>query len=211
MRRMTANFLVRAGLLGVALVALASRAAHAQQAAVTERTSPHLRNDCRLAAQTLETGHPAPHSAWALETIARCEESAGAALAALWSAPPSDSAALEQLFAASAQVRDARLLDAVARVAESGGQATLVRVTALRALAAYVDPGVVAPVELLVEPDPREYRVASRDHAVQIDGSVPLGADTTASVRALLQRLTTDGDASVRAAATYLLRRLALD
>lgn len=202
----------RAAMYLLAAVALGATAgtAGAQQAPVTERTSVHLRNDCRLAAQTLETGHPAPHSAWALETIARCEESAGAALAALWSAPPSDSVALEQLFAASAQVRDARLLDAVARVAEAGGQARLVRLTALRVLAAYVDPSVVAPVELLVEPDPREYRVASRDHAVQIEGSVPIGADTAASVRDLLHRLTTDEDASVRAAARYLLRRLAL-
>src|SRR5690349_17810761 len=45
----------------------------------------HHRNDCRLALQIVETGHPAPHREWAYSLLPRCGASAGpAAVAALW-------------------------------------------------------------------------------------------------------------------------------
>lgn len=211
MRRATRSRSASALILAAVLLGAGSRAGGAQEEGVTELSSPHLRNDCRLAAQILETGHPQPHSAWALETIGRCEESAGAALAALWTSPAADADALEQLFRASAQVRDQRIYDAVVRAAEDGGQPTIVRLTALRVLAAYVEPSAAVPPDYLMEADPDAYRVASRNHATQIDGAVPLEADVRAPVRALLVRLSGDGaDASMRAAAAYLLRRLAL-
>ena len=198
--------------LALALLGAGARAAGAQEEGVTERTSPHLRNDCRLAAQILETGHPQPHSDWALETIGRCEESAGPALAALWTAPAAEPEALEQLYRATAQLRDQRVYDAVARAAEDGGSPTIVRLTALRVLAAYVDPGAVVPLDYLTEADPSAYRAASRDHATQIEGAVPLAADVRAPVRELLLRLSGEGaDAPTARAATYLLRRLSLN
>jgi hypothetical protein len=108
-------------------------------------------------------------------------------------------------------VRDGRIYEAVARVAASGDRPTIVRLAALRVLAAYVDPDAVIPLDYLTESDPNAYRVASRDHATQIEGTVPLGADVRAPVRALLLRLSGDeADAPMRAAARYLLRRLAL-
>lgn len=68
-----------------------------------------LRARCRLAVQTLDKGHPAPKSDWALSVIYRCNESGGAALAGLWSAAPSDSVPLEQLVKASSLLLDQRV------------------------------------------------------------------------------------------------------
>src|SRR5919198_688104 len=48
----------------------------------------HLRNNCRLAAQVLTTGYPAPHYGWARDIIRECDQSGGPAPAAVWGKPP---------------------------------------------------------------------------------------------------------------------------
>lgn len=42
----------------------------------TEANDAKLRANCRLAARTLETGHPSTHYEWAVNEIRRCEQSA---------------------------------------------------------------------------------------------------------------------------------------
>jgi hypothetical protein len=89
-----------------------------------------LRNDCRLAAQVLTTGHPAPQRLWALQTIGNCRDHSGTAVPAAWNAPPPDQDGLAWLVAASVSNRDARILDAVMAVAANRGAPRLVRLSA---------------------------------------------------------------------------------
>ncbi len=49
-----------------------------------ESRDVHARNDCRLAAQVIRTGHPAPHVEWAYGAILRCDETGAAVLAERW-------------------------------------------------------------------------------------------------------------------------------
>jgi hypothetical protein len=184
-----------------------ARRVPAQGQSEREGNSNQLRNDCRLAAQTLEKGHPAPKTEWALEVIGLCEQSAGPALAARWAAPPTDSLALEQLILASRSVADGRIFSAVDAIARNAGSAQTARLSALRVLAGYIDPYEVVYLSH-VRPSPDSGRTAHVDHAKQIAGSVPLPATATASIRALFSSLaTTDADPVVRFAGRQLRKR----
>jgi len=103
-----------------------------------ESQDVHLRNDCRLAAQTLTKGHPAPKTDWALSIIYLCDASGGPALQALWAAPTVDSVALQQLVTASSKLLDQRVYDAVTATARNTGAPRSVRFAAMRVLAAFV-------------------------------------------------------------------------
>ncbi len=104
--------------------------------------SLHRRNDCRLAAQTLTTGHPAPRRLWALQTITSCPSEAGQAVSVAWQMPPADTESLNWLVAASVGSRDARIYDGVARTAQATTLPRLARLSALRVLASYAEPNV---------------------------------------------------------------------
>src|SRR5215218_9644020 len=70
------------------------------------------RNDCRLAAQTLSTGHPSPHYGWALEMAWRCTEAAPALAAAIAEAATvRDTAFLNALTQPTIQLRDGRVFE----------------------------------------------------------------------------------------------------
>lgn len=197
-------------LAGFTLAALVGpAAAHAQ---VDERSSTDLRNDCRLAAQILTTGEPHPHREWALERIRACNESGGAALASVWSTPPTDRDELDRLYWTTAGFLDSRILEAVRIVVIDPSNRTDVRLTGLRILAAYVNPHLDPRLSDLVPPDdPGESRrtIGSVDHRPQTEGAEPLPAGYTESITELLSRLAgADPDPVVRFAAARLHERL---
>ncbi len=193
----------------VALTAIAAFCAAMPLAAqsVSERTDLHLRNDCRLATQNLATGEPGPLHNWALGVIGQCEVSGGTALAAIWSSPPSDSADLEQLYAASAHIRDRQIFDAARGVSLNTAAPTLTRLAALRVLAAYVNHRILTNFDFLSAPVEPGVRLRGyRDHSAPIEGRSPLNAGTEEEIRGLLRTLAAnDPDARVRYAASYLL------
>ncbi|HLA89901.1 MAG TPA: hypothetical protein VJL28_05695 [Gemmatimonadaceae bacterium] len=205
MKNVTIRRPVQSAATFVATALIAASAAHGQ--AVRERESVQLRNDCRLASQTLENGHPAPKSDWALQVIRDCEESAGAALQRVWAAPPADSAALEPLVEASGAMRDQRIYEAVAAVARNAGAAQVVRLSALRVLAAYLDPRKVVDLDDL-RPSRDSGAVAWADHAHQLTGSQPLDGAAPARIHALFADLAaSDPDPVVRYAGRWLRAR----
>lgn len=200
----------------------ATRPAVAQ---VDERTSPHVRNDCRLAAQIITLGQPDPHRKWALETINRCGESGGGVIASLWADPPADPTSLDRLYWITAGFLDARVLGAVRSTVANTAGGTLVRLTALRVLGAYVNPHVDASITSLTPPPenpacaslvtardcvyPRMEMVGSVDHRPQTAGAEPLPSDYRESILRVLQELATaDPDRTVRYAAGRLRQRL---
>lgn len=129
--------------LGVAvLLVVAVLSSESLSAQPGEKEDPHLRNDCRLAAQVLRTGHPAPRRQWALDAIRRCDTSGPEVLASVWrEAPPADTIELGRLFNATRDFNDRRVVDAVADLARRGDAAETTRIYAFALLFNYAVPG----------------------------------------------------------------------
>jgi hypothetical protein len=171
-----------------------------------ESEDVRLRRDCRLAAQTLAKGHPAPKTDWALTVFFKCDESAGPALQHLWASPTADSVALEQLVQASARVLDQRVYLSVRTVATNIGSPLSTRIAALRVLASMVQASkLYFPTDLL-RPSPDSTKgVYFSDGPYQTIGAQPLTVDVNASVGALFVTIAqSDPDPLVRLAAKRL-------
>lgn len=170
----------------------------------------HLRNDCRLAGQILQTGRPAPHYQWAMETIHRCPETGGEALASVWARPPADSAALNSLFLASYTLRDARITEAAIAAAANGGLSQLVRLSAIRVLVGHAVPRFLVSLEDLPPETPPGVTqlLPSVSHVVVSEGARPIGAETISGILDALSRLRSDPDPRIAAAASYVYRQL---
>lgn len=192
-------------IFGVAVGLLVATGSEAQ--VVDEVDRVRQRNDCRLAVQVLETGHPHPHWTWAMDVVDRCTEYGGAALARTWAVPPADITALTQLVLSSQRLRDQRIVDAVLEVARSESASREVRLRALQVLASYVDPSRTPRLdEMERSDDPYQFPSIRRNmHVVTFEGSRPPAPDTPLRVLGALRTLgETAGDQHVREAAAFL-------
>lgn len=175
----------------------------------SEASDEKLRADCRLAAQSIVTGRPEPLFDWAMQFITRCEVSAGEALGTVWRHPPADSTSLQELYIASSGLRDQRILDALMAVAADPTIAWYPRATAIRVMAAYVQPAMaLIPDEIRPRADSL-VRYGMADHWVQREGSDPLMPGSHARIQQLLLRLASeDPDPALRHTAGFVERRL---
>ena len=177
--------------------------------AQSEGQDQHVQNDCRLAAQVLETGHPAPHYEWALEFIARCEETGAPVLAALW-LRAADTEQLNSLFLSSYLLRDARITDAVIEAAQNRALPRLVRLNAIRVLAGHAVPEFLLSIPdlLRLENDSVRSLFPSVDHVRVRNGDRPVDQATIRGIVEALGRIRNDADADVAAAAARTRRQL---
>lgn len=179
--------------------------------AQTERQDPHVRNDCRLAAQVLETGHPAPHYEWALEFIAKCEETGAPVLAALWRSA-ANTEHLNRLYVSSYLLRDARVTDAVTEVAQNRALPRLVRLNAIRVLAGHAVPEFLVTVPDLLRRE-NEFSIIpfpSVDHVMVRNGERPVDQAAIRGIVEALGHLRSDSDADVATAAVRTRRQICL-
>lgn len=196
--------------LATFLVAGLSSGASGQTA--RENTNATLRADCRLAAQTLEKGHPAPRSGWALSIIYRCSESGGSALGMLWAAAPADSVTLEQLVRASSKLLDERVYTGVLTTARNRGAPRAVRLAALRVLCAYIRPTTMIDADMLSRPNPDTAVFPTFwtvSHGLQqTTGAQPLPPGVRSETKDLFATLSrSEPDPVVRSAGRVLSRR----
>jgi hypothetical protein len=101
------------------------------------------RNDCRLAAQVLRTGHPAPHRDWAHAMIGYCgrEQWANAASAAIRRLSGStDERELAAEWRHLWMLRDSAVFETIRDIAADRSASAPARLWALRTLATYIDP-----------------------------------------------------------------------
>ncbi len=179
---------------------------------VQERQDVHLRNDCRLARQILEEGHPHPHRDWALNMIGSCDESGGEVIPSLWQDAPQDLDELEQLVWSSARLRDQRIMDAVMAVANDRSRAVAVRLSALRVLAYYYSPRVYVTLDMLEAPESSEQPLPSLGSTFDFEpreGTAPLSAGTPEHILEFLCHLSaTAEDPAVQGAAGHLVEQL---
>ena len=194
-------------------LALATTATQSESlSAQTEREDAHLRNDCRLAAQILGSGHPDPHYDWAVDFIARCEETGGPVLAGLWRRPSADTADLNRLFLSSYRLRDSRITAAVIEVAGDPEVPQLMRLNAIRVMAGHAFPDFLLAISdlLRLESVSVIYPFPSVDHVTVRNGGNPVGTSTIQTIVAALEVLENDPDAQVAHAASRTHRQLCL-
>jgi hypothetical protein len=176
----------------------------------TERQDPHVRNDCRLATQVLAARHPHPHYDWALEFIAKCEETGGPVLAGLWRRPSADSAHLDRLFLSSYTLRDSRITAAVIDAASDRSLPQLVRLNAIRVLAGHAVPEFLLSIPDLLRQESDSVRslFPSVDHVNVRNGDSPVGTSTVRTIVETLEVLKDDPDGRIALAASRTHRQL---
>lgn len=177
----------------------------------------HKRNNCRLAAQVLTSGHPHPRHEWAQAWIVDCEDEGPAYFSGQWSAASGDTATLRKLITGSTRVRDARVYAVLRQAADDDSRPNADRVAAMIALARYVDPGIRIDLSELRPPAGAIERIRFRGgtsmHAAQVQGAQPLGS-VTAEVLTLLNAVAANRSGEPREvwyAAAVLARRIEMD
>lgn len=98
--------------------------------------SVHLRNDCRLAAQIIERGHPAPHERWAYQVAPSCGADLGRTLANRFSAlrASSDTAELRLVTTPASQLHDGAIFSVSLDIASDKSASSVARPFAFRNL-----------------------------------------------------------------------------
>jgi hypothetical protein len=174
----------------------------ALQAQVQSDSVKH-RNDCRLATQIIETGHPAPHAEWALDYIGACgTQVQGAALATalrrLRSEP--DTGKISPFWQNARFLRDGALYEAAVEIAADRSASVPARVFALLGLLHRTQQGRSAGYGDLIGGFYEEHGLrwvrggCARTVVIddlRIDGS-PLPADYRERINTLARRLRSD-------------------
>ena len=185
------------------LISLAGRAA-----AQANPDSVHHVTDCRFAAQTLSTGHPAPKMQWALSVIWSCGDhgvvgtSIAAALTRLRTS--SDTGQLLPLARVTLGLQDGSVYAAAFAVAGDGAASATARAVSLLLVLTQVQPdAVVFFTQLASTPDAEFCPRGIRSGVRVIAGTVPLPADAKSQALALAQTVQNDASAAplVRGAA----------
>jgi hypothetical protein len=173
-----------------------------------ERDDPHLRNDCRLAAQVIQTGNPAARRGWALDTIRRCDDSGPQVLADVWRTdPPAEPQALAELFNSTRDFNDRRIVDAVADVARRSGAPETTRIYALTLLYSYAVPGLYIEADDLI--NGARPAISSVTHDARVKETRELLGDLRPAVGELLAGIVArEPRSSVGTAAAAVLRYL---
>lgn len=169
--------------------------------------SVKMRNDCRLAEQSLQTGHPSPDRKDALTTIGLCGSSAFPVIGDLWENGALDSLEIEVLATSTRTYPSDVLAQRLLRVAESSSRPRNVRLVAMSVLVTFIDSSVVVPLEDLTRPE--HVLFGSTSHPVPQVGRDRLTIPLRAQLRTLVGQLaSSDGDPVIRTAAGHLFRNL---
>lgn len=169
------------------------------------------RNDCRLAAQVVTTGHPAPHREWAYAVIQECEDSGPASIAAMWMGSrrlgPEE---LPLLIRATRGLRDARLYAALRAFGGTPSADLDARLHALALLVVYGNPVTLIfdPSDLRSPPEAPTPLGRVVTHSDPVSGSEPVG-DVREDLRAYYTVLReSDPDPVLRNAARILVKHI---
>lgn len=173
-----------------------------------ERDDVHLRDNCRLAAQVLTTGHPDPHYAWARDIISACDESGGPALAAVWQSATDDPQELGRLVYVTTRLRDQRILDALLAIARDRTRPAAIRLSTLQVLISYFAPGAYVSIVSLEHP-PFGSPLGWETEFAPTEGAVPLASSARDEILSLTTELArSDQDSTVRDAARFVTEGL---
>lgn len=181
----------------LALLVVLPAAAHGQ----ADPDSVKRRNDCRLAAQVIETRHPAPREDWAWQIIPMCEPGLKVQAyrtAVLAVRTSTDRIALARAIRPVAGFRDGALFEDVLRLAGDRSASVPARVMAFVALASISNPRAAPTYDEFgsgVDERGTPRRSCSRRSAHLFEpapGVTPMPADSVEQIRALTNRVWQD-------------------
>jgi hypothetical protein len=158
----------------------------ATNAATREGRIPGEREDCRAAAAKLSSNAATAES---FKTLAWCDETGPAALAAVWRALPPDTVRLRTFLFASSNIRDARIFGAAHATAADSTRRARERAAALLVLVAQLDSAATVSVVPASRSEVWRAQLARESRPSQIAGTKSLPADAHARVNALVKRL----------------------
>jgi hypothetical protein len=190
-------------MIAVAVVLAAPHPLSAQ----TPADSVHRRNHCRLAAQVIGTGQPAPKKEWALGVIRSCTEGGAVLAEAIRAARTSaDTAMLNALTAPMVELRDGSVFSAAMDVAGDQSATSEARVFAIRILMWSMYPGGGIYYSSLAAGSQGCLGHGPSTHT-RVTQGVPLPSDYIARAKALGHALAHDSTEAVpvRLAASCLL------
>lgn len=199
--------------LALALL-LASAVPAAASAQGVGADSAHLRNECRLAAQVVTTGNPAPKATWARGFLFSCAHLEVATVMTLWDRAADTDADVDYLISLSARVLDDRLARHLTGIATDRRRPARHRVGAIAVLGEYVRPSLSYNLTSLALPPSEADRMyvplATSVHRVRRRGVVPLTSGTLEAIPSVLRqvRATPAEDAWPAFAAWAVLRAL---
>ena len=171
--------------LAAALLAVATIGC-AVNAATREGRIPGEREDCQAAAARL-TGNAA--TAESFKTLAWCDETGPAALAAVWRALPPDTVRLRTFLFASSNIRDARIFGAAHATAADSTRRARERAAALLVLVAQLDSAATVTVVPASRSEVWRAQLARESRASQIAGTKSLPGDAHSRLNALVKQL----------------------
>lgn len=150
------------------------------------------RNNCRLAAQVLETGYPSPRYEWALEQAWRCPEAAPGLAAEMkrWRTTR-DTTLLNALTQPTIELRDGRIFETAMEIAGDEQATTEARIFAIRTLIYAMRPGGGISYRNLAERGEYCYGFNPSQHQIITRGTALTG-DYVQRVNALGLRLAGD-------------------
>lgn len=173
------------------------------------------RNDCRLAEQVVQTGHPHTKKEWAATLIEVCPDEGPHIFASKWLTVADDSGAVATLLHQSARLRDARIYAQLRSTVQDRSRPSVVRVGAMLVLARYVDRYNAVWFNEVAPPEGPIRRVrmpfGSALHPQVVTGSAPLPKTIRAEVLELLDRIAAEQQAESRSvwyAAAALAKRM---
>jgi hypothetical protein len=142
-----------------------------------------LKSDCRIAAQTVESGAPESRTEWAFNQIALCGAEAASAVASSWSTTMSGSL-VRSRETCSVRIADARVLSAVVTAATSATRSAEERISALAVMTQLLQPGRFIGAAFWENPEQASFGF-NGDLAI-VAGEKPItAAERESAVRAL--------------------------
>lgn len=186
----------------------------AQQPASGQPGVQH-RNNCRLAAQVVSTGHPHTKRDWARNYLVTCEAEVPPLVVDLWRSVPADTAEVRWLNAISRSVRDRRIYDRVREVALDPSRPDVVRVGAMVVLTKYADPDSDFSIAVLEPPAEPVRRIrpiwVGTTFSSQLRGPEPMDECLLEPVHALFEQIAqAESSGPVWYAAASLARSFAI-
>lgn len=167
--------------------------------------SVKLRDDCRFAAQIIDSGRPAPHRSEALDILPTCGGSATPTLVRLWEQNDLSEADQAKLKFASVRILSDAIVSTLLRTAGSSDRPVMVRASALAALVSIVDPGLIVTAHELVEERPgRKRLLARRSHPYSQVGRESVTVPLRTELSTLVHRLAADPSPEIRRAAALI-------
>ncbi|HET7234310.1 MAG TPA: hypothetical protein VFJ16_30130 [Longimicrobium sp.] len=169
-----------------------------------QSSEAHARNNCRLAEQVLATGHPAPHTEWAIRVIPGCGARGGQAVSAFLQRTrrATESGPLDRLVESVWGMRDSRIFATALSIAGDATSSEYARLQSIRILSSLV----TANTHVSVDQIGKNPRVIEGITDVEPTSGDPLPGDYLATMASSLSRIVADpgATAELREAARFV-------